>query len=289
MIFKGNCTALVTPFNKSGTKINYEALKKLIDMQLSSNCSAILFIGTTGESTTLSQKEKYELAKFGIEYVNHKVPVIVGAGSNSTKEAIEKSKIYESLGADALLHVTPYYNKCTQTGLLHHYTAIADSVNIPIILYNVPSRTGVNILPETIRILSKHKNIKGIKEASGNMAQIAEILRTCSKDFAVYSGDDSLVVPILSLGGKGVISVTGNISPYLMQTMCDAYFKGNTLYACELQHKLAPLINALFSEVNPIPVKEALNLLGLDVGPCRLPLTKISTKNKHKLKKLLGI
>jgi len=287
MIFQGNCSAVVTPFTKNGKKINYTALKKLIDKQIAGNCGAILFIGTTGESTTLTQKEKNELAEFGIKYVNKRVPVIVGAGSNNTLEAIEKSKIYEKLGADALLHVTPYYNKCTQKGLIAHYTKIADNINIPIIMYNVPSRTGVNILPETVQVLSQHKNIVGIKEASGNIDQIAEIVRTCSNDFTVYSGDDAIVLPVLALGGKGVISVAGNIIPSTMNLLCQEFFKGNIDKARQIQFEINPLVKLLFSEVNPIPIKTALNILGYNVGDCRLPLTSMDSAKKKKLKQKL--
>jgi len=287
MIFQGNCSAVVTPFTKNGKKINYTALKKLIDKQIAGNCGAILFIGTTGESTTLTQKEKNELAEFGIKCINKRVPVIVGAGSNNTLEAIEKSKIYEKLGADALLHVTPYYNKCTQKGLIAHYTKIADNINIPIIMYNVPSRTGVNILPETVQVLSQHKNIVGIKEASGNIDQIAEIVRTCSNDFTVYSGDDAIVLPVLALGGKGVISVAGNIIPSTMNLLCQEFFKGNIDKARQIQFEINPLVKLLFSEVNPIPIKTALNILGYNVGDCRLPLTSMDSAKKKKLKQKL--
>ena len=287
MIFQGNCSAVITPFTQDGSKINYNAFKKIIDKQIAGNCSAIVFIGTTGESTTLTRKEKNELAEFGINYVNKRVPVIVGAGSNNTLEAIEKSQTYEKLGADALLHVTPYYNKCTQKGLIAHYTKIADKVNIPIIMYNVPSRTGVNILPETVQVLSKHPNIVGIKEASGNIDQIAEIIRICPKDFTVYSGDDGIVLPILALGGKGVISVVGNILPKTMAKLCKEFFDGKVDQARAIQFQINPLVKLLFSEVNPIPVKTAMNILGYNEGPCRLPLTSMDSAKKKKLKQYL--
>lgn len=289
MIFQGNCTALVTPFSRNGEKINFKVLADLLDMQIDCNSSAVLILGTTGESATLTKEEKISVVKFAIKHVAGKIPVIVGAGSNNTKKAIENSKLFESIGADALLHVTPYYNKCTQKGLIEHFTKIADSVNIPIILYNIPSRTGVNILPETVKILSQHKNIVGIKEASGNLTQIGEIIRICPKDFAVYSGDDNLTLPILSLGGKGVISVFGNLAPFIMQELCHEYFNGNTIYACKIQHKISPIIKQLFCEVNPIPIKEALKMLGINVGSCRLPLCKMDAKNRKKLKQVLGV
>ncbi len=289
MIFKGNCTALVTPLNKNGTKINFKVLEELIEMQINSSSSAILVLGTTGESATLSQKEKIEVVKFAKSCIKNQLPLIVGAGSNNTKQAIENSKLFEELGADALLHVTPYYNKTTQSGLVSHFEKLADSTKIPTILYNVPSRTGVNILPETVKHLSHHPKIVGIKEASGNMAQISEILQFCDKNFALYSGDDNLTLPILSLGGQGVISVFGNIAPHIMQTLCTEFFDGNLFSACQIQHKISPIVKALFCEVNPIPVKTALNLLGINVGPCRLPLAKMSAKNRNKLRKLLGL
>lgn len=283
MIFQGNCSAVVTPFQQDGKSINYTAFKKIINKQIEGNCSAILFMGTTGENSTLTQKEGKEIAEFGIQEVRKRVPIIIGAGSNNTEEAVERSQFYQKLGADALLHITPYYNKCTQQGLIEHFSKIADSVDIPIILYNVPARTGVNMLPETVETLSHHKNIAGIKEASGNIQQVAEIIRLCPKDFSVYSGEDALTLSVLALGGKGVISVVGNLLPRTMANLCKEFFKGNIEEAKEIQFAINPLIKSLFIEVNPIPIKTALNISGLQVGPCRLPLTPMSAENKLKL------
>ncbi len=289
MIFKGSCTALVTPFSSRKQKINKKVLKKLIDMQIDGGSKAILILGTTGESSTISKDEQFEMADFCVKYVNHRLPVIIGSGSNNTKEAIEKSLAFEKIGADGLLIVSPYYNKTSQNGLTVHYEKIADNVKTPIILYNIPSRTGVNILPETVIRLSKHKNIVGIKEASGNLMQVAEILKNADKDFAVYSGDDALTLPILSLGGHGVISVAGNIVPHFTQQICELFENGEIKKAQELYYNLLPLMRALFCDINPIPVKAALNLLGIKVGECRLPLTSTSVKNKHLLKKVMKI
>ncbi len=283
-IFYGSCTAIVTPFTEDGKEINFNTLKKLIDFQLDNGTNAIVFLGTTGESATLSLKEKISIVKFAVSYINGKVPVIVGAGSNNTKTAIENSKLFESLGADALLHVTPYYNKCTQKGLIEHYYSIADSIKIPIILYNVPSRTGVSILPSTIKELSKHKNIVAIKEASGNIDQMTSILSQVSDDFSLYSGDDALTLPVLSIGGKGVISVLSNVAPHEMAELCNSYFANDIDKCKDLQLKLYPLIKLLFSEVNPIPVREALNLMGFNMGPPRLPLTTAEKTTRENLK-----
>ena len=232
----------------------------------------------------MSQEEKTEVIKFAIEYVNKRVPVIAGAGSNDTKTAISVSKLYESLGVDALLHVTPYYNKCSQKGLIAHYSAISENTNLPIILYNVPSRTGVNLLPATVNILSKQKNIVAVKEASGNIEQICEIIRLCGENFDVYSGDDGLTFSVLSLGGKGVISVASNIVPKTISEICKAFFEGNFVESRRKQLTVNPLIKALFSDVNPIPVKSALNLMGTNVGVLRLPLTPMESDLLDKLK-----
>lgn len=286
MVFKGYAPAIVTPFTKSG-KVNYNVFKKLIDFQIENGARAIVFLGTTGESATLTQKEREEVVEFAVEYVDYRVPVIVGAGSNCTKTAIEKSRKFEKLGADCLLHVTPYYNKCTQNGLIEHYTAIAKSVSIPIILYSVPSRTGVNIQPETVKVLSEIDNIVGIKEASGNISQISEIRRLCDEDFAIYSGDDGLTVPILSVGGAGVISVVGNALPKYMTAICDNYFLGNIDYSRELQLALNPLIKLMFAEVNPIPIKYAMKLVGFDCGIPKLPLTEATNPIKIKIRNMI--
>lgn len=276
-LFKGSGVAIITPFKND--KINYEKLGQLLEWHISENTDAIIICGTTGESATLSDEEKKQVIKYTIEKVNKRIPVIAGTGSNDTRHSIELSKYAESVGADGLLAVTPYYNKTTQKGLIAHYTAIADSVNIPIIIYNVPGRTGLNILPKTLEELSKHPNIRGVKEASGNIAQVAEIARLCKDDFYIYSGNDDMVVPLLSLGGVGVISVVANIIPKDTHNMVVSYLEGDLEKALNLQLKMKPLIDALFIEVNPIPVKEAMNLLGMDVGSLRLPLTTMAESN----------
>lgn len=282
-IFRGVATALVTPFSEDGTKVDFEAFKKLIDNQIENGVSALVFLGTTGEPATMTQDECDEVIKFAVEYVNHRVPVIAGAGGNNTRVAIEKSKRYEEFGVDALLHVTPYYNKATQNGLVEHFTQIANSTHLPIILYNVPGRTGVNILPATLKTLSKIPNIVAVKEASGNIEQITEIIRTCGEDLPVYSGDDGLTYSILALGGIGVISVASNVVPKLMSELCSSYFYGDIKKSREIQFELLSLIKALFIEVNPIPAKAALSHLGIISPALRLPLTPMSEENKQKL------
>lgn len=283
MLFRGVATALVTPFSDDGTKVDFEAFKKLIDNQIENDVSALVFLGTTGEPATMSQDECDEVIKFAVDYVNHRVPVIAGAGGNNTRVAIEKSKRYEEFGVDALLHVTPYYNKATQSGLVAHFTQIANSTHLPIILYNVPGRTGVNILPATLKTLSKIPNIVAVKEASGNIEQITEIIRICGDDLTVYSGDDGLTYSILALGGAGVISVASNVVPKQMFELCSSYFCEDIKKAREIQFELLPLIKTLFVEVNPIPAKTALSYLGM-IGPAlRLPLTPMSDENKQKL------
>ncbi|MDD2227214.1 MAG: 4-hydroxy-tetrahydrodipicolinate synthase [Clostridia bacterium] len=282
-IFRGSATALVTPFTKTGD-INYEVLKELINFQIQNQTKALIILGTTGEAATISLKEKIEIVKCAVQHVNRRVPVIIGSGSNDTKVAIQNSRIFEKLGADALLVVTPYYNKSTQNGLVSHFTAIADNVNIPIILYNVPSRTGVNISPQTVKKLSEHNNIVAIKEASGNLEQIIEIARLCGDEMTIYSGDDALILPILSVGGRGVIGVTNNIAPALVNKLCETFFENKIKISREIQCNLNPLIKALFMEVNPIPVKTALNLMNKNAGDVRLPLTPMEEENIHKLK-----
>ncbi|SHH90834.1 4-hydroxy-tetrahydrodipicolinate synthase [Sporanaerobacter acetigenes] len=278
-LFKGSGVAIVTPFKDD--EVDYEKLKELLEWHISEGTDAIIICGTTGESATMSDEEKKQAIKFTVDIVNKRIPIIAGTGSNNTKHSIELSKYAESVGADGLLAVTPYYNKTTQKGLIEHYTAIADSVNIPIIIYNVPSRTGLNILPRTLEKLSKHPNICGVKEASGNIAQVAEIARLCDDDFYIYSGNDDMVVPLLSLGGVGVISVVANILPKDTHDMVFAYLEGELEKSKKLQLKMKPLIDALFIETNPIPVKEAMNLLGMEVGNLRLPLTNMEDKNRN--------
>ena len=282
-IFRGVATALVTPFIQDGTKIDFDAFAKLIEEQIANGVSALVFLGTTGEPATMTQEECDEVIKFAVKHVNHRVPVIAGAGGNNTRVAVEKSKRYESFGVDALLHVTPYYNKATQSGLVEHYTQIASAVKVPIILYNVPGRTGVNIQPSTLKILSKIPNIVAVKEASGNIEQITEIIRICGDDMPVYSGDDGLTYSILALGGIGVISVASNVVPKQMHDLCETYFAGDINKSRDIQLALLPLIKSLFIEVNPIPAKTALAHLGKMSSTLRLPLTQMSDENKQKL------
>ncbi|MGM9933966.1 4-hydroxy-tetrahydrodipicolinate synthase [uncultured Clostridium sp.] len=283
VIFTGAAVAIVTPFNEEG--INFEELKKLIDFNIENGTDAIVIAGTTGESATMSDEEHRAAIKFTVEYVNKRIPVIAGTGSNDTLYAVELSKYAEEVGADGLLIVTPYYNKTTQSGLVKHYNYIADRVNLPIILYNVPSRTGVNISPKTCLELSKHKNIVAVKEASGNLSQIAEIKALCGDELTIYSGNDDQIVPILSLGGKGVISVLSNVAPREAHDICQLFFDGKTEESAKLQIEYLNLINALFIEVNPIPVKTALGLMGYNVGHLRMPLFPMEECNLEVLKK----
>ncbi len=287
ILFKGCGTAIATPFNDTGVNIN--EFKKLVEFQIDNKVDSLIVCGTTGEASTMTKEEKIEVINCAIQTSNKKIPIIVGTGSNNTKQAIENSQLAESLGADGLLVVTPYYNKATQKGLIAHYKAIAESVSIPIILYNVPSRTGVNILPQTCLELSKVPNIVAIKEASGNISQVAEITKLCGDNLYIYSGNDDQIVPILSLGGIGVISVLSNIKPKLTHDIVQNFFEGNLSASLKLQLDNLPLIKLLFTEVNPIPVKAALNILGFDFGEPRLPLSPISKENfellKHELLK----
>ena len=282
VIFKGCGTAIITPFTEDG--VNFDEFKKMIEFQIQEGADAIIVCGTTGESSTMTTDEKKETIKFAIDVANKRIPIIAGTGSNCTKSAIEMSKYAESVGADAVLLVTPYYNKTTQSGLVEHYKAIAKSINIPAILYNVPSRTGLNIQPKTCLELSKIDNIVAIKEASGNLSQIAEIANLCRDDLIIYSGNDDQVLPILSLGGLGVISVLSNIIPKDVHNMVKYYFDGDTKKATEIQLNTLKLTNALFSEVNPIPVKAACNMIGFNSGIPRLPLIEMSENGKENLK-----
>lgn len=283
-LFTGAGVAIVTPFHNDGT-VNYPKLKELIEFQIENHTDAIIICGTTGEASTLTDEEQIECVRFTAEVVNKRIPVIAGAGSNHTEHAISLAQGCEKAGADGLLLVTPYYNKTTQKGLIMHYKAIAQSTKLPIILYNVPSRTGLNIAPKTCYELSKVENIVAIKEASGNISQIAETAALCSPDFDLYSGNDDQIVPILSLGGKGVISVLSNVAPKDTHDMVEKYLLGDTKGATQLQLKAIDLIKALFIEVNPIPVKAALNLMGFDVGNCKMPLCDMDEKNLELLKK----
>ena len=284
-ILTGCGTAIATPFTEDG--INYEEFGKLIENQIENSVDAIIVCGTTGESATMSEEEKKEVIKYSINKINKRTKVIIGTGCNNTKKAIEMSKFAEEAGADALLVVTPYYNKATQAGLVAHYKAIAESVNIPIIMYSVPSRTGVNILPETCLELSKIDNIVAIKEASGNISQVAKIASLCGDNLDIYSGNDDQIVPILSLGGKGVISVLSNIMPKYTHDMVYEYLNGNLEKATKMQLEVIELIDMLFCEVNPIPVKYALNVMGYNFGVPRLPLTELSKTNQEKMVKVL--
>jgi 4-hydroxy-tetrahydrodipicolinate synthase len=277
-LFKGSGVAIVTPFNKEG--VDYDALKRLINWQIENGTDAIIICGTTGEASTMSLEEKKEAIRFTVEVSSGRVPVIAGTGGNNTAAVIELSLYAESVGVDGLLLVTPYYNRTSQKGLIAHYTAVADAVKTPIILYNVPGRTGVNIEPKTVLSLSQHPNIVAVKEASGNISQVAQIASLIPDDFAIYSGNDDMIVPILSLGGAGVISVFANICPKETHDMVDLYLSGDVIGAKKLQLDYLDLINALFIENNPIPVKTAMNLLGMEVGGLRLPLVDLEETHK---------
>lgn len=281
-VFTGAGVAIITPMHDDGS-VNYEKLKEVIDFQIENKTDAIIICGTTGESATMSHQEHKDVIKFTVDYVNKRIPVIAGTGSNETYFAAELSMFAEEAGADALLLVTPYYNKTSQEGLVAHYNYIADRVNIPIILYSVPSRTGLNITPETCKKLSEHKNIVAIKEASGNISQIAKIAELCGDDLQIYSGNDDQIVPIMALGAKGVISVLSNVCPKETHDICQEFLDGNTEKSLKLQLEYLELINNLFCEVNPTPVKEAMNMMGMEVGPCRLPLVRPTEANRQKL------
>ena len=285
ILFEGCGTAIATPFAENG--INFEEFKKLLEFQISQGIDAIIVCGTTGESSTMTDEERKQTIKFAIDTINKRVPVIAGTGSNNTQACIELSKFAQEVGADGLLVVTPYYNKTTQNGLISHYKAIAESTSLPIILYNVPSRTGVNITPETCLELCKISNIVAIKEASGNISQVAKISALCKDNLTIYSGNDDQIVPVLALGGKGVISVLSNIEPAFTHKMVIDYLHGDVEHAKEAQLKCLPLVDALFCEVNPIPIKEALNLKGYNFGIPRLPLIEMSATGKEKLKKAI--
>ncbi len=285
-VFKGAATALVTPFNPDSS-VNFECLEKLVKSQIENKIDALVICGTTGEKSTLRYQEHLKVIEVATKTANKKVPVIAGTGSNDTVYSVELCNDAEKLGADAFLMVTPYYNKTSQAGLIAHYNYIADRVNKPIILYNVPSRTGVDISPKTYKELSRHPNIVATKEASGNISKIAEIKYLCGDDLDVYSGNDDQIVPIMSLGGIGVISVLSNLMPKETHEICSHYLSGDTKKATDLQVKYTGLINALFSDVNPVPVKQAMNLMGLNVGPCRLPLYPMENSKFDYLKQKL--
>lgn len=280
-IFTGAATAIITPTNENG--VDYETFGRLIDWQIESGIDAIVVAGTTGESSTLTDEEHRSVIKFGVERAAGRVPIIAGTGSNDIGYAVELTKYACEVGADAVLTVTPYYNKATQGGLIKSFTAIADAATKPCILYNVPSRTGCNIQPATCAVLAEHPNIAAIKEASGNISQIASIAQLCGDKLDIYSGNDDQIVPVLSLGGKGVISVLSNLLPDETSRMCHSFMNGDTKTAAELQLKYLPLCNALFSEVNPIPVKAAMSKMGYCENYLRLPLTSMESANEEKL------
>ncbi len=285
MIFEGSGVALVTPFDKEG-KVNFLMLKKLIEFQIAGGTRALIVLGTTGEASSVTEDERSEIIRFCVRETGGRIPVIVGAGSNSTDIAKLRAVEAEFLGADGLLVVTPYYNKCNQEGLIAHYKAIASSTKLPIILYNVPSRTGVNILPDTVRKLAEEQNIVGIKEASGNIAQIEQMIRTLPPDFPVYSGDDSLTLPLMTLGARGVISVTANCYPDLVSDLCDFALDNDYVHAKAVNDRLYKVNKGLFLDVNPICVKAYMNILGFDVGAPRLPLTEPSPQVREHLEAL---
>lgn len=286
-IFTGAGVALVTPFHEDGA-VNYEKLSELIEEQIEKGTDALIICGTTGEASTLSHEEHLDVIAHAVKAVNKRIPVVAGTGSNCTETAIYLSQEAEKSGADGLLIVTPYYNKATQKGLIEHYTMVAESVSLPIIMYNVPGRTGCNILPETAVALAKNvKNIVGIKEASGNIAQVARLMALADGCIDLYSGNDDQIVPILSLGGKGVISVLSNVAPAQTHEICARYFAGDVDGSRKMQLEAIPLIDALFCEVNPIPVKEAMNLMGKQAGPLRRPLSPMEPQNKERLEKAM--
>ena len=282
-IFKGAGVAIVTPM-KENLEVNYDKLEELIEWQIDQGTDCIIIAGTTGESSTLTTEEHSEVIKAAVRFVNHRVPVVAGTGSNCTREAVYLSKEAEEAGVDGLLAVTPYYNKATQGGLIQYYTEIAEAVKVPVIMYNVPGRTGCNILPETAATLFKNvENIVGIKEATGNVAQAAKTMYLTDGKIDLYSGEDAIVVPLMAIGAAGVISVWSNVAPKDVHDMCVAYAAGDVKKAMEMQLKAQPLVDALFSEVNPIPVKKALNLMGKEVGSLRSPLTEMTPAAAEKL------
>ncbi|HEY8892814.1 MAG TPA: 4-hydroxy-tetrahydrodipicolinate synthase [Clostridium sp.] len=284
-IFKGSGVAIITPFNERG--VDFKKLEELIEWHIKSKTDAIVVCGTTGEASTMSEQERKETIKFTVDLVNKRIPVIAGTGSNDTAATIAMSKWAEKIGVDGLLLITPYYNKTTQKGLFEHYKAIADSVTSPIIIYNVPSRTSLNINPSTLLKLCVIPNIVAVKEASSNISQIAQIKALCRDNLDIYSGNDDQVIPILSLGGIGVISVIANIIPTVMHNMCELYLSGEHEAALKIQLDYLPLNNAIFVETNPIPVKTAMNLMGMNVGSLRLPLCEMEEINLKFLKKEL--
>lgn len=284
-IFRGTCTACITPFTEDG--VDYNALANQIEYQISNGIDALCILGTTGEAPCITDEEYDRIAKFSYDKIAGRVKYILGSGSNCTKHAIEKSVLAEKIGADGLLVITPYYNKCTQNGLVKYYNDIGDSVNIPILCYNVPARTGVNILPETMARIAEHKNIGGIKEACGNMEQICDTARLIRGKTALYSGDDNLNVAMLSIGSMGLISVVSNLLPKEVGDVARYFYAGESIKANTLQEELLSLINIMFCEVNPIPVKKAMQLVGLDTGIVRAPLTELEPHHTAEMIKIL--
>lgn len=280
-LFTGSGVALVTPFDENGD-VNYSRLREILEFHVINHTDAIIVTGTTGEGSTLSDEEKISVIEFTVDIINNRIPVIAGTGSNDTRHAVEFSKRVEKLGVDGLLLVTPYYNKGNENGIYEHYKAIAEGVKIPVILYNVPSRTGVNLSIPLLKRLAQIENITALKEASGNISYVAEVAREVP-ELDIYSGNDDMVVPVLSLGGKGVISVSANIIPDISHDMTVSFLKGDVKKARELQLKYNDLVNALFLETNPVPVKEAMNFLGYEVGNCRLPLGAMNESNRARL------
>ena len=286
-IFKGAGVAIVTPMKENGD-VNFEKLGEILEEQIAAGTDAVIICGTTGESSTLSHEEHMETIRYTIDKVNKRIPVVAGTGSNCTETAIMMSQEAERMGADGLLLVSPYYNKATQKGLIAHYTAIANSVKLPIILYNIAGRTGINIEPKTLLYLAENvENIVAVKEASGNISQIADVAAMCKGKLDIYSGNDEQITPIMALGGIGVISVLSNIAPKYTHDLAMSYLNGDVQKSCEMQLKALPLVRALFCEVNPIPVKAAMNLMGKEVGPLRMPLTEMEEEHKETLKKAM--
>ncbi|HBU13091.1 MAG TPA: 4-hydroxy-tetrahydrodipicolinate synthase [Clostridiales bacterium] len=277
MLFKGSGVAICTPFTEDG--INYDTFAKLVDFQIENGTDALVVCGTTGEPSTMSRDEKCALVEFAVKRAQNRVPVIVGIGGNNTADVLFSARHARECGANGVLAVTPYYNKCTRKGLIEHFLAVADAAALPVMIYNVPSRTGVNMTPDVFDELASHKHIDSIKEATGDISQIAEMARLTRKKAALYSGNDDHIVPVLSLGGAGVVSVLANVVPRYVHDMVSAYHAGDVEKACDMQLAVNPLVSALFSEVNPIPVKTALRLMGYDMGPFRLPLTEMEEKN----------
>ena len=283
-VFEGAGVALITPFKDNG-EINYEKLEEILEEQIAGGTDAIVACGTTGEASTMTHEEHLDVIRFACEKVKGRIPVVVGTGSNCTETAVYLSQEAERLGADGVLVVSPYYNKATQKGLYRHFAAVAESIKIPVILYNIPGRTGVNIAPETIAKLCENvENIVGVKEASGNFSAIAQLMNLTDGRIDLYSGNDDQIVPMLALGGKGVISVLSNIAPRQTHAICEAFFAGNVKESARLHLAAIPLIEALFCEVNPIPVKAAMNLMGKETGPLRMPLTEMEPQNQERLK-----